>query len=224
MSPPPSSSLPDMGFIDASIAPSWKRISSDQHRLNVLAEPWFADVSASAWPFEGAVASGTTAHVASAVCVPVASTFQPSGSSPVGTSSKSSPRGVASSPIAASSCCWIITSPVIEGVSSCSSPSIPAIGSVLRTSPLSESTARSEEHTSELQSHSDLVCRLLLEKKKKQISLSHPTGCVIRRNARIPYLAPVISYARRAQYTIATRSDVMGRPDRWRRGHSTARL
>src|SRR5947207_11938152 len=29
--------------------------------------------------------------------------------------------------------------------------------------------ARSEEHTSELQSHSDLVCRLLLEKKKKKI-------------------------------------------------------
>src|SRR5947207_14117746 len=28
--------------------------------------------------------------------------------------------------------------------------------------------ARSEEHTSELQSHSDLVCRLLLEKKKKK--------------------------------------------------------
>src|SRR5437588_4584923 len=29
---------------------------------------------------------------------------------------------------------------------------------------------RSEEHTSELQSHSDLVCRLLLEKKKKRKS------------------------------------------------------
>src|SRR5438132_9168046 len=28
-------------------------------------------------------------------------------------------------------------------------------------------SARSEEHTSELQSHSDLVCRLLLEKKKQ---------------------------------------------------------
>src|SRR5438034_4005259 len=28
---------------------------------------------------------------------------------------------------------------------------------------------RSEEHTSELQSHSDLVCRLLLEKKKNEI-------------------------------------------------------
>src|SRR5260221_10331619 len=27
--------------------------------------------------------------------------------------------------------------------------------------------ARSEEHTSELQSHSDIVCRLLLEKKNK---------------------------------------------------------
>src|SRR5438034_8019893 len=30
-----------------------------------------------------------------------------------------------------------------------------------------EAGVRSEEHTSELQSHSDLVCRLLLEKKKK---------------------------------------------------------
>src|SRR5256712_4411647 len=30
---------------------------------------------------------------------------------------------------------------------------------------------RSEEHTSELQSRSDLVCRLLLEKKKKIIRL-----------------------------------------------------
>src|SRR5437588_8855525 len=30
------------------------------------------------------------------------------------------------------------------------------------------SRTRSEEHTSELQSHSDLVCRLLLEKKKKK--------------------------------------------------------
>src|SRR5260221_2779336 len=36
---------------------------------------------------------------------------------------------------------------------------------------MSRST-RSEEHTSELQSHSDLVCRLLLEKKKN----IHETG------------------------------------------------
>src|SRR5260221_8225182 len=32
----------------------------------------------------------------------------------------------------------------------------------------SRKSSRSEEHTSELQSHSDLVCRLLLEKKKKK--------------------------------------------------------
>src|SRR6266496_4521677 len=32
---------------------------------------------------------------------------------------------------------------------------------------------RSEEHTSELQSRRDLVCRLLLEKKKKQIKNTH---------------------------------------------------
>src|SRR5260221_698210 len=32
---------------------------------------------------------------------------------------------------------------------------------------------RSEEHTSELQSHSDLVCRLLLEKKKKRKFATH---------------------------------------------------
>src|SRR5438034_8089195 len=32
----------------------------------------------------------------------------------------------------------------------------------------SPARTRSEEHTSELQSHSDLVCRLLLEKKKKK--------------------------------------------------------
>src|SRR6266480_6363381 len=33
---------------------------------------------------------------------------------------------------------------------------------------------RSEEHTSELQSHVNLVCRLLLEKKKKKIVLLPP--------------------------------------------------
>src|SRR5436190_4645160 len=34
--------------------------------------------------------------------------------------------------------------------------------------PRCRGATRSEEHTSELQSHSDLVCRLLLEKKKKK--------------------------------------------------------
>src|SRR2546421_9047476 len=35
---------------------------------------------------------------------------------------------------------------------------------------------RSEEHTSELQSRSDLVCRLLLEKKKKDKSRNQPSS------------------------------------------------
>src|SRR2546430_12372324 len=35
-------------------------------------------------------------------------------------------------------------------------------------------SSRSEEHTSELQSQSNLVCRLLLEKKKNQRIISQP--------------------------------------------------
>src|SRR5688572_32641354 len=35
---------------------------------------------------------------------------------------------------------------------------------------------RSEEHTSELQSQSNLVCRLLLEKKKTKTTKKHPTN------------------------------------------------
>src|SRR5260221_3308687 len=45
----------------------------------------------------------------------------------------------------------------------------------VRNDPIAQAEAlsgrtRSEEHTSELQSHSDLVCRLLLEKKKIKIT------------------------------------------------------
>src|SRR4051812_49842167 len=40
---------------------------------------------------------------------------------------------------------------------------------ILRAS--SPAELRSEEHTSELQSHVNLVCRLLLEKKKKKVTL-----------------------------------------------------
>src|SRR5947207_9820118 len=39
---------------------------------------------------------------------------------------------------------------------------------------LERELVRSEEHTSELQSHSDLVCRLLLEKKKQARSPRGP--------------------------------------------------
>src|SRR5438034_5611346 len=58
------------------------------------------------------------------------------------------------------------------------STSIPRVthraGSILkdphtgRTYKRRKDSYRSEEHTSELQSHSDLVCRLLLEKKKTE--------------------------------------------------------
>src|SRR5690606_40560393 len=37
-------------------------------------------------------------------------------------------------------------------------------------------SGRSEEHTSELQSRENLVCRLLLEKKKKAYQIAHGTG------------------------------------------------
>src|SRR5207302_8654366 len=38
-----------------------------------------------------------------------------------------------------------------------------------RSPPIPSGSARSEEHTSELQSRENLVCRLLLEKKKKNV-------------------------------------------------------
>src|SRR3954464_16105683 len=48
-----------------------------------------------------------------------------------------------------------------------SSPRFPTC--VGRAAGASSTSLRSEEHTSELQSHDNLVCRLLLEKKKKNI-------------------------------------------------------
>src|SRR5438034_5301451 len=47
---------------------------------------------------------------------------------------------------------------------------VPGPGRSIATRACSSPVAmdRSEEHTSELQSHSDLVCRLLLEKKKRE--------------------------------------------------------
>src|SRR5207237_5592654 len=47
-----------------------------------------------------------------------------------------------------------------------------ALGEALQRHPLE----RSEEHTSELQSHLNLVCRLLLEKKKKRTAVSPMCG------------------------------------------------
>src|SRR5947207_3855266 len=57
---------------------------------------------------------------------------------------------------------------------------------------------RSEEHTSELQSHSDLVCRLLLEKKKRPhhtaVTRNNPTHLARRTNhGNRHHLAPSVS-------------------------------
>src|SRR3954449_7177145 len=64
--------------------------------------------------------------------------------------------------------------------------------SCCRRSPhsISRRSNRSEEHTSELQSHSHLVCRLLLEKKKresvKDVARMVGGGAVSGRNVRCP--------------------------------------
>src|SRR2546421_4011488 len=67
--------------------------------------------------------------------------------------------------------------------------STPPISSALRY--WKARRARSEEHTSELQSRSDLVCRLLLEKKKKHI-LPHD---LVLLDQKIADRLPVISGA-----------------------------
>src|SRR5438477_7335238 len=46
-----------------------------------------------------------------------------------------------------------------------------------RTARVALGTSRSEEHTSELQSHVNLVCRLLLEKKKRNGDVIGLSGC-----------------------------------------------
>src|SRR3712207_7557117 len=55
---------------------------------------------------------------------------------------------------------------------SLTSTSIVAVAIVVASA--RRSSGRSEEHTSELQSRQYLVCRLLLEKKKKNLQQQHP--------------------------------------------------
>src|SRR5206468_7738889 len=51
-------------------------------------------------------------------------------------------------------------------------------------------TTRSEEHTSELQSRSDLVCRLLLEKKHGDGRVFHHATCVAIVMLRVQHFDP----------------------------------
>src|SRR2546421_9218517 len=52
--------------------------------------------------------------------------------------------------------------------SRCGEPPRPAVRAGTARAAACADSLRSEEHTSELQSRSDLVCRLLLEKKKQE--------------------------------------------------------
>src|SRR2546430_12586055 len=63
--------------------------------------------------------------------------------------------------------------------------------------PLEQLLERSEEHTSELQSQSNLVCRLLLEKKKNTKHESTPLSSITRSRASLQQLpsTPVIDPA-----------------------------
>src|SRR5436190_17136937 len=66
-------------------------------------------------------------------------------------------------PVTTRAAAWFQTN---NGASASASVAETAYGKVRGTSVEHIKIFRSEEHTSELQSHSDLVCRLLLEKKK----------------------------------------------------------
>src|SRR2546427_6086065 len=64
-----------------------------------------------------------------------------------------------------------------------SSPAEAAARTGHRVGPVHPATGRagrSEEHTSELQSQSNLVCRLLLEKKKKHNNLNNAKSQTVR--------------------------------------------
>src|SRR5438093_9717767 len=82
---------------------------------------------------------------------PYTTLFRSKGRSPVSNFTKSTTRR------------WAISAdvPWVTGT--------PAARSALLAGvPVTQGTSRSEEHTSELQSLTNLVCRLLLEKKKKR--------------------------------------------------------
>src|SRR3712207_8271587 len=62
------------------------------------------------------------------------------------------------------------------------------------------STPRSEEHTSELQSRQYLVCRLLLEKKKKHISIHNPV--MLSHRTVVQYSTRLFSLVRAPHATV----------------------
>src|SRR2546430_6427761 len=67
----------------------------------------------------------------------------------------------------------VVVFPQPEGPSSEKNSPLSTVRSIWSTATSVKRFVRSEEHTSELQSQSNLVCRLLLEKKKQHITPQH---------------------------------------------------
>src|SRR2546427_9533692 len=82
---------------------------------------------------------------------------------------------------------------------------------------VASNTARSEEHTSELQSQSNLVCRLLLEKKKKD-------RCTPRAHLRYDiHVRGVLTRTSGPRQSRSPETRVGARARRRRRPHSSRR-
>src|SRR5688572_32264906 len=64
----------------------------------------------------------------------------------------------------------------------------PQVKSAIESLPSEWKPIRSEEHTSELQSQSNLVCRLLLEKKKKKQMIKYKIMNIMQQRYAIPII------------------------------------
>src|SRR2546430_10951877 len=70
---------------------------------------------------------------------------------------------------------------------------VPTVGRAASPKPRLSIVSRSEEHTSELQSQSNLVCRLLLEKKKKITAIFSPSNLSTYHLLRASYIASYLT-------------------------------
>src|SRR5689334_23579162 len=80
-------------------------------------------------------------------------------------------------------------------------PAPPAVGPLPRNPRAESPAARSEEHTSELQSQFHLVCRLLLEKKKKK---TNNTNTISNKRTRFSMARVSAEINNESQHTSST--------------------
>src|SRR5258707_6186325 len=117
-------------------------------------------------------ASLACAPIPASACSPLSPWFTPSSPSRASIARAASPLTAVwipkNAPAAMPSASVTSASKATACSASCSSKPPTTPSAVTTTSAASTSAWRSEEHTSELQSRQYLVCRLLLEKKKKQ--------------------------------------------------------